>query len=51
MAVLKVQTIAVDVVLNTRAELMGELKRGEHASRDPDHEIYLEKEEGYVGQR
>ena len=38
-AMLKVQTIAVDAVLNARAELMGEFKRGEHSSWDPDEEI------------
>ena len=36
MAALKVQTIAVDVVLSARAELMGEFKRGEHSNWDPD---------------
>ena len=35
----KVQTIAVDAVLSARAELMGEFKRGEHSSWDPDEEI------------
>ena len=35
----RVQTIAVDAVLNARAELMGEFKRGEHSSWDPDEEI------------
>ena len=35
----KIQTIAVDVVLSARAELMGEYKRGEHSSWDPDEEI------------
>ena len=35
----RVQTIAVDVVLSARAELMGEFKRGEHSSWDPDEEI------------
>ena len=39
MATLKVQTIVVDAVLSTRAELMGEFKRGEHSSWDPDQEI------------
>ena len=36
---LKVQTIAVDTVLSARAELMGECKRGEHSTWDPDEEI------------
>ena len=40
MAALKVQTIAVDVVLSRRAELMGEFKRGEHSNWDPDEEIW-----------
>ena len=35
----KIQTIAVDAVLSARAELMGEFKRGEHSSWDPDEEI------------
>ena len=35
----KIQTIAVDDVLSARAELMGEYKRGEHSSWDPDEEI------------
>ena len=35
----KIQTIAVDVVLSARAELMGEYKRGEHSSWDLDEEI------------
>lgn len=35
----RVQTIAVDAVLSARAELMGEFKRGEHSSWDPDEEI------------
>ena len=39
MATLKVQTIAVDVVLSARAELIGEFKIGEHSSWDPDEEI------------
>ena len=39
MAAEKVQTIAVDAVLSARAELMGEFKRGEHSSWDPDEEI------------
>ena len=38
-AVLKVQTIVVDVVLSARAELMGEFKRCEHSSWDPEEEI------------
>ena len=38
-AALKVQAIAVDAVLSARAELMGEYKRGEHSSWDPDEEI------------
>ena len=38
-AVEKIQTIAVDAVLSARAELMGEFKRGEHSSWDPDEEI------------
>ena len=37
----KVQTIAVDAVLSARAELMGEFKRGEHSSWDPDEEIEI----------
>ena len=37
--VLKVQTIAVDVVLSAWTELMEEFKKGEHASWDPDQEI------------
>ena len=39
MAAEKIQTIAVDAVLNARAELMGEFKRGEHSSWDRDEEI------------
>ena len=39
MAAEKIQTIAVDAVLSARAELMGEFKRGEHSSWDPDEEI------------
>ena len=35
----KIQTMAVDVVLSARAELMGEYRRGEHSSSDPDEEI------------
>ena len=35
----KIQTIVVDAVLSARAELMGEYKRGEHSSWDPDEEI------------
>ena len=35
----KVQTIVVDVMLGVRAKLMGEFKRGEHSSWDPDEEI------------
>ena len=35
----KIQTIAVDAVLSTRAELMGEFKRGDHLSWNPDEEI------------
>ena len=35
----KIQTIAVDAVLSTRVELMGEFKRSEHSSWDPDEEI------------
>ena len=35
----KIQTIAVDVVLSASAELMGEYKRGEHSSWDPNEEI------------
>ena len=35
----KMQTIVVDAVLSARAELMGEYKRGEHSSWDPDEEI------------
>ena len=38
-AVEKIQTIVVDAVLSARAELMGEYKRGEHSSWDPDEEI------------
>ena len=38
-ATLKVQTIVVDVVLSTRAKLMGEFKRGEHSNWDSDEEI------------
>ena len=37
----KIQTMAVDAVLSTRAELMGEFKRGEHSSWDPDEEIEI----------
>ena len=37
----KIQTIAVDAVLSARAELMGEFKRGEHSSWDPDEEIEI----------
>ena len=33
---LKVQSIAVDAVLNARAELMEEYKKGEHVSWDSD---------------
>ena len=40
-AALKVQTIAVDVVLSVRAELMGEFKRGEHSNWDLDEEIRM----------
>ena len=40
-AALKVQTIDVDAVLSVRTELMGEFKRGEHSSWDPDEEIQL----------
>ena len=36
---LKVQTIAVDVVLSAKAELMGEYKRGEHSIWDLDEKI------------
>ena len=39
MAALKVQTIAVDVVLSARAALMEEFKKGEHTSWDPNEEI------------
>lgn len=39
MAIRKVQSIAVDVVLSTRAKLMEEYKKGEHASWDLDQEI------------
>ena len=35
----RMQIIAVDAILHTRAELMGEFKRGEHASWDPNQEI------------
>ena len=35
----RVQTIAVDVVLSARDELMGEFKRGEHSNWDLDEEI------------
>ena len=35
----RIQTIAVDAVLSARAELVGEFKRGEHSSWDPDEEI------------
>ena len=35
----KIQTMAVDAVHSARAELMGEFKRGEHSSWDPDEEI------------
>ena len=35
----KVQTIIVDVMLGVKAKLMGEFKRGEHSSWDPDEEI------------
>ena len=41
MVALKVQTIAVDVVLSARAELMGEFKRGEHSNWDPNEEIWM----------
>ena len=37
----RVQTIAVDAVLSAWAELMGEFKRGEHSSWDPDEEIEI----------
>ena len=36
---LKVQTIEVDAVLSARAKLMGEFRRGEHSSWDPDEDI------------
>ena len=39
-AALKVQTIAVDVMLSVKAELMGEFKRGEHSNWDSDEEIW-----------
>ena len=35
----KMQSIAVYAVLHARAELLGEFKRGEHASWDPNQEI------------
>ena len=38
-AALKVQTIAADAMLSARAELMGEFKRGEYSSWDPNEEI------------
>ena len=41
MAAEKIQTMAVDAVLSARAELMGEFKRGEHSSWDPDEEIEI----------
>ena len=37
--VLKVQIIAIDAILSVRAELIGEFKKGEHSSWDPDEEI------------
>ena len=37
-ATLKMQNILMDFVLSARAELMGEYKRGEHSSWDPDEE-------------
>ena len=42
-AVLKVQTIVVDAVLRARVELMGEFKRGEQTSQDPDEQIWTWK--------
>ena len=38
---LKVQTITVDAMLNARAKLMGEFKRGEHSNWDLDEEIWM----------
>jgi len=38
-AALKVQAIVVGVMLSARAELMGEFKKGEHSSWDPNEEI------------
>ena len=35
-ATLKVQTIAMDVVLSARAKLMGEFKRGKHSNWAPE---------------
>ena len=43
MATLKVQTIAMDVVLRARAELVKEFKRSEQTSWDPDEEIWTWK--------
>ena len=40
---LKAQSMAVDMVLSARAELMEEYKKGEHASWDPDQEIEMWK--------
>ena len=40
MVALKVKIIVVDAVLSAKAELMGEYKRGEHSSWDPDEEIW-----------
>ena len=33
----------MDTVLSARAELMEEFKKGEHASWDPNHEIWMWK--------
>ena len=35
----KMQFIIIDAILHARAKLMGEFKRGEHATWDPDQEI------------
>ena len=43
MAALKLQTIAVDVMFNARAELMEDFKKGEHRSSNPDKEIWTWK--------
>ena len=40
----KMKFIVVDAILNARAELMREFKRGKHANWDPDQEIHTWKD-------